>query len=342
MSKIHNKSREVRNFILCNVTDAPKRIPQRISEEFGLSRQAAHYHLGKLVEGGELVRNGEKKSIYYGLTREVRVNESFKIEDLEEHVVWEDHISSIFADYPKNVKDICYYGFTEMLNNAIDHSESTHVRVVVEESLVDVQMQIYDYGEGIFKRICRLKEFQHEREAIFELSKGKLTTDPENHTGEGIFFSSRMFDYYYIRSGTLYFSHNINDDSDWLLETAEAQGTRVSMAIFKNSTRIESEIFDAYADPEIDPSFNKTVVPIRLADYQGDGLVSRSQAKRILNRFDKFKNVILDFKNVSSIGQGFSDEIFRVFKNANPDIQMSPINMNTRVAAMIKRASGGM
>ena len=33
-----------------------------------------------------------------------------------------------------------------------------------------------------------------KRQALFELSKGKFTTDPSRHSGEGVFFTSRMFD----------------------------------------------------------------------------------------------------------------------------------------------------
>lgn len=44
-----------------------------------------------------------------------------------------------------------------------------------------------------------------ERDAILELSKGKLITDAENHAGEGIFFTSRVFDEFAVISGGLFF-----------------------------------------------------------------------------------------------------------------------------------------
>ena len=72
------------------------------------------------------------------------------------------------------------------------------------------------------------------------------------------------------------------------------------------------EVFDAFTDPE-EYSFDKTVVPLRLAQYEGEKLVSRSQAKRVANRFERFKRVELDFAGVSEIGQAFADELFRVF-----------------------------
>lgn len=41
-----------------------------------------------------------------------------------------------------------------------------------------------------------------------------------------------------------------------------------------------------------------------------------------------------DSKNIS---RGFSDEIFRVFKNKHPNTELSPINMSPDVKFMIKR-----
>jgi len=46
---------------------------------------------------------------------------------------------------------------------------------------------------------------------------------------------------------------------------------------------------------------------------------------------------VLLLEGVASIGQGFADEIFRVFRNANPEIQISSINGCKRVSDMIKR-----
>lgn len=56
--------------------------------------------------------------------------------------------------------------------------------------------------------------------------------------------------------------------------------------------------------------------------------LSCSQAKRIF----------LDFEEVKTIGYGFGDEIFRVYKNKNPDIQIIPTNTNPKIEFMIKRS----
>jgi anti-sigma regulatory factor (Ser/Thr protein kinase) len=69
-------------------------------------------------------------------------------------------------------------------------------------------MVIWDHGIGIFNKIKNMLGLLDERHAVLELTKGKLTTDPRGHTGEGIFFTSRMFDTFYILSGEVFLSHN--------------------------------------------------------------------------------------------------------------------------------------
>ena len=54
-----------------------------------------------------------------------------------------------------------------------------------------------------------------------------------------------------------------------------------------------------------DYDFSKTVVPMKLAQLGDEQLISRSQAKRLIARFERFKSVILDFKGVNEIGKLF-------------------------------------
>jgi len=84
--------------------------------------------------------------------------------------------------------------------------------------------------------------------------------------------------------------------------------------------------------------FDKTIVSVRLELHGDDMLVSRSQAKRLLNRFDRFRVVVLDFEGISEIGQAFADEVFRVFPNFHPTTEICAINANDPVKKMISRA----
>lgn len=181
---------------------------------------------------------------------------------------------------------------------------------------------------------------EDENQALFELSKGKLTTDPENHTGEGIFFTFRAFDKFAILSKGLHFSHDDNEEYDFLEEVDDniGFGTRVHMLLARNSNKKLQNIFDGFTAGPEDFQFNKTIIPVKLAQYGNEKLISRSQAKRLLVRVDKFEQVIFDFDGVESIGQAFADEIFRVYANKNLNITLIPINMNGNVGKMVKRA----
>ena len=77
--------------------------------------------------------------------------------------------------------------------------------------------------------------------------------------------------------------------------------------------------------------------------YAGGNIyVSRSQARRILDDLaGRFKTIILDYNHVPAIGQAFADEIYRVFKNRHPEIELKSINTNEVVGFMINRVDQG-
>jgi hypothetical protein len=115
----------------------------------------------------------------------------------------------------------------------------------------------------------------------------------------------------------------------------------VYFAVATDTGKHLDDVFKRYTNthPDSDYGFDKTEVRVKL--YLMGGIhVSRSQARRILSGLDKFKTVILDFENVTSVGQAFADEIFRVFKNRHSDIQFIPTNMSAAVSFMINRVAG--
>ena len=261
----------------------------------------------------------------------------FPLDGLREDIVWKEKLAPLLSDLPENVRDMWHYGITEMINNAIDHSEGTALAVHFTRTALDVEVLIDDNGEGIFHRIQRLANLYDPREAILELSKGKFTTDPANHSGEGIFFTSRAFDSFIIMSRTLYFSHKAEQD-DWLIDDdRDIPGTRVALKLDNDSQRTLNSVYAQFAEPD-EFTFSKTIVPVRLARHEGEKLVSRSQAKRLVFRFEKFQTVVLDFTGVEEIGQSFADEIFRVFALSHPTVELIPIHVTAEVQQMIVRA----
>ena len=198
-------------------------------------------------------------------------------------------------------------------------------------------MWIIDNGIGVFRKIKDTFGLANEQEAILELSKGKLTTNKAKHSGEGIFFTSRAFDVFFIESHGIAFTHNKETEHDVLFTNYDdINGTWIGMQLRNDSKRNLADVFNKFSGD--DYGFDKTIIPIELARYGDENLISRSQAKRVMARVNLFKNVILDFKNVPQIGQAFADEIFRVFANEHPDIELAYINADTDVENMIKRA----
>ncbi len=199
----------------------------------------------------------------------------------------------------------------------------------------------HDDGVGIYAKITHALGLVDMRQALFELSKGKLTTDPSKHTGEGVFFTSRMFDSFRISANDLHFDHDENMLNDWLREQKGdvfPDGTAVFMRIALASQRTAASVYAQFTDAPEDYDFSKTIVPMKLAKYGDEQLISRSQAKRLIARFDRFKTVILDFADVQEIGQAFADELFRVYGSGNPGVELMPTNMTDQVERMWLRA----
>ena len=111
---------------------------------------------------------------------------------------------------------------------------------------------------------------------------------------------------------------------------------RTLCEIKKNRKDSLNDLFKRfYANPQ-KLDFDKTEVAIKLYTI-GRACISRSQARRVLSGLTKFKKIILDFKNVKTVGQGFVDEIFRIFVKQNPKIEIKAVNMNKSVEFMVKR-----
>ncbi|MBA3946308.1 MAG: DUF4325 domain-containing protein [Herpetosiphonaceae bacterium] len=330
---------DIKQFIIENVQKHPRDIAAYTATTKNISRQAVNRHLQQLIADGVLTASGKTRSREYALAVMAQSSFIFLLTpDAQEDVAWRDKVRPLLTGVPANVLGICQFGFTEMLNNAIDHSGGTIAMITVRYTADLIEITLFDDGVGIFNKIQQSFNLDDKRQAILELAKGKLTTDPKRHTGEGIFFSIRVFDTFSILSEDLYFSHQ---ERDWLLEdgkgTEKNGKTFVTLGISPTSQRTMKEVIDRFEAGE-EMGFSKTIIPVALAKYGDENLVSRSQAKRLLTRINRFREVIFDFQNVSTVGQAFADEIFRVFAQDNPDVQLTPIHMNVDVQHMYIRA----
>jgi len=337
------KSKEIQEFIIFNVKDHPTDIGRIAMEKFGLSRVAVVNRLRSLLKAGILTAEGNTKARRYTLTLLSGNKKTIQLTpSTSEDQVWMEEVRPHLSGVIENVLNICAHGLTEMFNNVIDHSESTTALLLVYRNAATITINIRDYGVGIFNKIQKALNLRDPQHAILELTKGKLTTDKAKHTGEGIFFTSRMFDTFVISSGTLVFQRYRGTD-DWLIESdgAPVNGTDVLMQIATNATHTTKEIFDKYRAELDEFGFSKTIIPLGLMKYEGEQLISRSQAKRLMSRVDQFREVVLDFKGITSIGQAFADEVFRIYRREHPQMHIYPMHMTAEVIRMIQRVVSG-
>ncbi len=338
IARLSRENPAVREFILWNVEKHPDSIASITADVFHLSRVAVNGYLQRLIAADLLIAEGKTKARRYALKPIVNIAAEIPIAakiDAED-AVWRFRILPHIVDLKKNVRDICQHGFTEMLNNAMDHSGSETAQITYTQSYTKVEILVRDHGIGIFQKIQKDFNLPDARTALLELSKGGLTSDASRHAGEGIFYTSRMFDEFQIISHSLFYSRERQADDEWLVEVQEHRyrnGTAVLMTISTAADWTPSEVFDKYRGDNV--RFRKAHVPIKISAYPGEQLVSRSQAKRVLARFDNFSEVMLDFQGIDYIGQAFADEIFRVFQLDHPGIGVYAINAGPKVQSMI-------
>lgn len=309
--------------------------------KFGVSRQTAARSLKRLVESGKLVKSGSTQNARYGLARgrAVQPKQALtlkkKTKNLAEDQVF-DEVSlrlGLESKLSENAFRIVNYAFCEMLNNAIDHSRSALATIDTEIARGQVLFRIRDTGVGVFNNIRRGFNLESEEQAVEHLLKGKQTTAPEAHSGQGLFFTSKIADSFELRSGKYRLTFD-NEKKDLILsEMRPLKGTEVSFTIKSQTRRSLPALFAEYANDDFD--FDRTSYPIVILK-QG-GVVSRSQARRLTMGLDKFDRIILDFAKVKEMGQGFADEMFRVFQSKNPGIVLEVRNASPAVNLMIRR-----
>ncbi len=311
-----------------------------------LSRQSVAKALSLMVKRGELVRQGEGRNTFYIPQKNTKhVFKSFgrKLQNKNLND-WEilENIKTVhpdlFANGTDNANSLFSYGFLEMLNNAIEHSLSKEIKIdIFINTNYDLAFEVRDFGIGVFRNIMKKRKLKSELEAIQDLLKGKTTTAPKAHSGEGIFFTSKAADKFVLDS----FGYKLTVDNlieDVFVEESKPniKGTSVTFVIPLKSRKSLQEIFKKYQkDPNV-PAFDKTEIKIKLYTM-GTIYISRSQARRVLAGLEKFRSIVLDFQNVPTIGQAFADEVFRVFKLQHPNIEIKPVNMEEGVKFMVDR-----
>lgn len=328
------KEGEVRSSEIIKATGYSRTYINRFFKELqdeGVLFQIGKANKAKYIPASEELISKEIKSInkVHRVLRNINLNEDEVFSSIKKY-------SGITKSLNKNTLNILEYAFTEMLNNAIEHSESEKIEVVFEKKSGKIIFEVRDWGVGIFNNIMKKMGLKSIMDAIQDLLKGKQTTAPSYHSGEGIFFTSKVSDVLTIQSfkKKLIFNNLIEDV--FIRNVRNTRGTRILFSINTNSRRDITKVFQRFSDNNYE--FSKTEVAIKLYE-RGVNYISRSQARRVLTGLEKFRTIVIDFSGVATIGQAFADEVFRVWKIKNPGVDIVFKNANENILFMIKRAT---
>ncbi|MBQ6396043.1 DUF4325 domain-containing protein [Candidatus Saccharibacteria bacterium] len=299
--------------------------------------------LASLLEEGKIAQSRSGRNVTYSvIDKKIALEENLKLKGLHEDEIWKtvQKTTDFLDSLSENATNILYFGFTEMLNNAIDHSHSVSGYVKIWQESDSLKFIVKDNGIGIFRNVMSKRRLPSEADAARELIKGKLTTAPRWHSGEGIFWTSKSADKFVLKSYNLELSLNNTLDDYSIRELKDEEqlfGTEVYFEISKSTKKSLQKLFRDFSFDHKTLSLDTTVIPIKLFN-EGEIWISRSQAKKVLAGLEKYKKVIFDFAGIDVIGQAFADEIFRVFNISHPEIKLEPINMSSSVNLMVSHA----
>lgn len=262
----------------------------------------------------------------------------YALAGLIEDVVWSDLraelTQNLGAELPAPARNILGYGVTEMANNAIDHSLGSSLKVALGVNGEVVRVTLADDGIGAFRSLADTFGYPDVADAVVDLTKGRRTSAPQRHSGEGIFFTSKAVDVFNLEANGYRFAED-NLEGDVALGRGSELGTTVTLSLDLRTTRDLVGVFEAFTE---NGDFVRTIPRVELVRH-GSEFLSRSQAKRFALGLEQFKRVVLDFTGVDLIGQGFADELFRVWQAEHPAVTMTITGANRGVALMIGRVA---
>jgi anti-sigma regulatory factor (Ser/Thr protein kinase) len=315
-------------------SDLPAYLVQRLQ----ISKRQATLALGKLVALQWLQSHGTPRKPRHAPGALRQVVQRYTLEGLQEDLPWRRDFAPCF-DLPLAVLQMAQHAFTELVNNAVDHSGGHQVTVSVRQTPLQLQLLVSDDGCGLFHRIEQSFAIDDPALAMLELSKGKLTSAPDQHSGHGLFFTSRLADVFDIHANGSAWQRRDWERRAWRQGKAGAvsarAGTSIYLAISLDTARTLDSLLQAHSASGTRYDFGRTEVSLQLMAPVGAMLASRADAKRAVQRLDQFQHAELDFTGINSIGHGFADQLFRVFQREHPQLELHPVGMAPQVAAMV-------
>jgi anti-sigma regulatory factor (Ser/Thr protein kinase) len=315
----------------------PTDLGPMLARRHSVSRGTMTKQIKRLVDSGWLERTGVTRPNFKpGVQREVTTE--YTVDGLDEHTPWLRDVHPVLQLSPA-VARIAQHVFGELLNNAIDHASATQVTVSVRQTPTHLHILIGDNGDGVFKQLAKKANLPDAQRAALEISKGRLTTQPECHGGRGLFFVARLVDAMNLQSNgqVLQWRHR-GESVQFRSHPLNRTGTTVFVSLALDSTVRPTDAYSAFGSEDAPLDFSRTQVPLRLLTDNGLTLDSRAQARWVVSRLEMFATAELDFDGVDDVGPSFIDEVFRVYAKAHPEVRLQPTKTSQRIEKLLKGA----
>ena len=326
-----------------------------IARRLKVTRPVVSRHLSALIKEGRVVREGQGKRIRYRIwatpspagpappaaaadspppPSPVSFVRRYPRAILSEDRVWQEllQLHPVLARMTASAQELFRYAFTEVLNNAIEHSQGSEVEVRFAQAHDDtLSFEVHDDGIGLFRKLREVLGMVSVEETVKKLSQARLPPWPDGRAGAGLFFSSRASRRFEVESNGFRWMVDNQAGQSAAASAPPRAGTRVRFQGDLHPRRTLAELFARYDEHTI---MHRTRVVVTLAT----SFISRKEAQRLLAPLERYHTVVLDFKDVREIGQGFADEVFRVWPTSHPHVSLEPINMSPGVSLIIDHA----
>ena len=315
----------------------PHDLAAAVAARTGRSRATAQRLLRRLVEAQWLERAGSRRRPEYRPGALRQVVRRYALAGLVEDRPWAQDFAPALA-LPEGVARMLRHALSELLNNAIEHSGGTGVTVSMRRTPLQAQLLVADDGRGAFDAIRAACAIDDPAQAMFELAKGRLTSQPASHGGRGLYHIAALADVFDLHANGHGWRRTAGAAADpprWQpVRTLARPGTTVFVAIALDTGRTLDTALRVGSTAGCRGEVDHARLPLRL--LAGDGVLeSRALARRLAWRLEGFAAATLDYAGIDDVGPAFADEIGRVLPQRLPGVQWHQANATPAVAAQL-------
>lgn len=327
-------------WITAAAVDHPEHLVDVVAARLAVPRRSAQAVLRRLAAAQWLQRDGTPRKPAWRPGTLRQVVRHYPLAGLMEDRPWRQDFAPYFP-LPPNVQRMAQHAFTELVNNAIDHSGGTQVTVSLRQTPAHLQLLVSDDGCGLFRSIEQSFDIGEPTLVMLELAKGRLSSQPQRHSGLGLLVTSQLADVFDLRANAHGFQRRAWSTTPWhpmptAAPLAGRPGTSIYLAIALDTSRTLDSVQRSLSADGRSFAFDRVQVPLRL--LAGDSqpvLASRAEARRVASRLAGFRRAEIDFTGLSEIGHAFAHELFAVIRRERPDLELVPIGAAPPVAEML-------